>query len=84
MEKQEIVVDSPVTAGGITVIPVAKISLYHWRGKRGTSFYGEKKPVSLVVVTPSARRAFRISGEEIALEQLMQEVPEITEALGVI
>ncbi|MBU2607814.1 MAG: hypothetical protein KKF26_00690 [Chloroflexi bacterium] len=84
MEKREVVVDSPVTAGGVTVIPVVKVSLHHWRGKRGTSFYGEKRPVSLVVVTPSARRAFRITGEEIALEQLMQEVPDIAGVLGAI
>ncbi len=84
MEKREVIVDSPVTAVGVTVIPVVKVSLYHWHDKHGTSFYGEKGPVSLVVVTPSARRAFRITGEEIALDQLMQEVPDITEALGAI
>jgi len=35
----------------------------------------------VVVVSPSANRAFRISGEEVSLDQFMQEVPGIREML---
>jgi len=83
MEKQEVIVDSPVTAGGVTVIPVVEVSLSHWRIKGGISFYGAKRPVSLVVISPAGKRAFRITGEEVALNQLVQEVPGIKEVLAV-
>lgn len=42
---------------------------------------GAKRPVSLVVVSPSARRAFRVTGEEVSLDQLMQEAPDVKEIL---
>jgi len=83
MEKQEIIVDSPVAAGGVTVIPVVEVSLSHWRIKGGFSFYGVKKPVSLVVISSAGKRAFRITGEEVPLNQLVQEVPGIEEVLAV-
>ena len=81
MEKQEVVVDHPIVAGGVTVIPVAKVSLKCWRRKRGISFLGAKRPVGLVVVSPSAKRAFRVTGEEVPLDQFVQEVPGVKEVL---
>ncbi len=81
MEKKEVIVGRPVTAGEVTVFPVAEVSLSHRRIGDGISFYGAKRPVSLVVVSPSGSRAFRITGEEVTLDQLIQEVPGIEEAL---
>ncbi len=81
MEKQEVVVGHPVAAGGVTVIPVVKVSLSYWHGKGGISFFSARRPVGLVVVSPSARRAFRITGEEISLDQFVQEVPAIKDIL---
>jgi len=34
-----------------------------------------------VVVSQSAKQAFRITGEEVSLEELMQEVPSLKEML---
>ncbi|MFC1965119.1 hypothetical protein ACFLWG_03875 [Chloroflexota bacterium] len=81
MDTKEIVIDNPVTVAGITLIPVAKVSLSHWHGNRGTSFFGFKQPIGVVVVSPSARRAFRITGEKVSLDQFIQEVPGIKEIL---
>ena len=77
MEKEELVVGSPVTTAGITLVPIEKVSSNYRQGKGKLLFFGVRQPVSVVVVSPLARRAFRITGEEVSLEQLEQEVPDV-------
>ena len=84
MEKKEVTIGNPVSVSGLTLIPVVQVSLNYWHGSRGTSCFGIKRPFAVVVVSPSAKRAFRISGEEISIDQLLQETPEIKEMLEVI
>jgi uncharacterized spore protein YtfJ len=81
MEKK-VAIENPIAVAGLTLIPVAKVSLNYWRGGGSTSFFGVKQPVGVVVVYPSAKRAFRITGEEVTLDQLIQEVPGIEEILA--
>jgi hypothetical protein len=81
MEKKEINAESPVTIYGMTLIPVVEVSLNHWQGKAGLSFFGVKKPVGMILVSPSGKKAFRMTGEEVPLEQFMQEVPNINEVI---
>ena len=81
MEKEKITIEAPLAVAGVTLIPVAKVSLNSWHRKDRLSFFGIKQPVSMVVVSPQAKRAFRIDGEEISLDQLMKEVPGMKEIL---
>jgi len=81
MEKKEVIIESPVAVAGITLVPVTKLSLNYWRGKRGFSCFNIKQPVGVVVISPSAKRAFRITGEEVSLDQLITEAHGIKEAL---
>ena len=81
MEKKEVEIGNPVTIAGVTLIPVTKVSLNYWRSKDSISFFGIKQPFSVVVVSPSEKKAFRIRGEEVPLDQLIQEVPGIKELL---
>jgi len=81
MGKNEVVIENPVTVAGITLVPVAGVSLNHWGGKRGVSYFSVKEPLGVVVVSPSAKKAFRITGEEILLDQLITEVPGLKEVL---
>lgn len=81
MEKKEVIIGSPVRVAGATVVPVTQVSLHYWCGKGGVSFFGLKHPVSIVVATPEEKKAFRITGEEIPLDQLIQEVPGMKEIL---
>jgi len=37
--------------------------------------------VAVVVVSPQAKRAFRITGEEVSLEELIKEAPNLKEML---
>jgi len=81
MERKELEVCNTVTVAGVTLIPIAEVSLNYWCGNSGISFFGVKQPIAVVIVSPSAKRAFRITGEEIPLAQLIEEVPGIREVL---
>ena len=79
MEKKEVTIVNRIAVAGVTLIPVSNLTINCWHGKRGVAFYGSKQPDSIIVVTPTVRKAFRITGEEITFEQLAREIPEITE-----
>lgn len=81
MEKKEVRIDNPVSVAGVTIIPVTKVSLNYQRGNNGILFSGAKQPIGVVVVSPSAKKAFRITGEEVSLDQFLQEVPGIKDIL---
>ncbi len=82
MEKKEISIGPPFTVAGITLVPITKTSLNWWQRKGSLSCFATRQPVSMVVISPQSRRAFRISGEEISLGQLAEEVPGLNEVLG--
>lgn len=81
MDKKEVVIGNPVTIAGVTLIPVIKGSLACWRHKGSISFLGMKQPFSIIIISSSEKKAFRTSGEEVSLDQLKQEVPDIKEVL---
>lgn len=81
MKEKEIEIGSPVTVAGVTLIPVIKVSLNYWRRNGSLSFFAVKQPIGMVVVSPSGKRAFRITGEEVPLDQFIQEVPGMKEVL---
>ena len=81
MEKEEIRIEAPFAVAGVTLVPIVKASLNCWHSKGRFSFFGTKQPVSVVVVSPQATRAFRINGEEVSLDQLTKEVPDLKEIL---
>ena len=84
MEKKEVAIGNPVTIAGITLIPVTEISLHSWQRKGGISFLGIKQPLSIVVISPLEKKAFKISGEEVPLDQLIAEVPGVKKLLNAI
>ena len=81
MEKEEIRLEAPFAVAGVTLVPIVKTSLNCWHSKGCVSVFGTKQPISLVVVSPQVKRAFRINGEEVSLDQLTKEVPGIKEIL---
>jgi uncharacterized spore protein YtfJ len=73
MEEIEIVIDTPVIAGGFTLIPVTQISKNYRGVGEGTAFLITRRPVAVIVVSPNTKKAFRITGEESSLEDLLNE-----------
>ncbi len=82
MEREEIRIEAPVTVAGVNLIPIVKVSLNYWHRKGSFSLFGNKQPVNIIVISPLGTRAFRINGEEVSLDQLMEEVPGIKETLA--
>ena len=82
MDEKKIAINNPVTVAGVTLIPIVTTSYYYWQDNRGISFMGVKQPVSVIVVSPSVKRAFRMTGEEVSLDQLVEEVPGVKEILA--
>jgi hypothetical protein len=74
MEKKRVIIGSPVAVAGITLILVTKLSLSCQPNGSNIFFFGLKEPVSFVVASPSTKKAFEITGKEIPLDQLIQEV----------
>ena len=81
MEKKRVVINSPVAIDGTTLIPVVKSS-FNCQSSGGTIFFsGIKQPVSIVVASPSTKKAFEITGKEIPLDHIIQEVPGLARIL---
>ena len=81
MEKNKVIVENPVTVAGVTLVPVTRVLSHHWCREHIFSCFDIKQPVGVVVVSPSAKKAFRITGEEIPLDQLITEFPGIKEVV---
>lgn len=83
MEEKKVEIGDPIIVRGVTLVPVIEQSLNYWYGKNPVSFFGVKQPVAIIVVSASGKRAYRASGEEVSLAQLIQEIPGIGELLEV-
>ena len=81
MERERVKIGSPVTVAGINLILVTRLSFNCQASGSSISFFGIKQPVSVVMVSQSTKRAFEISGKEISLDKLIQEVPSLTKVL---
>jgi uncharacterized spore protein YtfJ len=79
--ERKIGTEDAVTISGVTLIPVTKLSLNCQRIGNSISCFGTKQPSSVVVVSQTTRRAFNITGEEVSLDQLVQETPSIKELM---
>ena len=78
----KITADPPITTDGITVITISRIATYNRLIRNSPSFFYLRQPVNVVTVTLSGKQAFQITGEEISLEGLIEEIPDLEEMLG--
>ena len=81
MEKTEVTIDDPIVRDGLTIIPVVSLSLSCWHLDNFTTVCGVKNLVAFLVISPVERRGYRASGEEISIDQLIEELPGLTEIL---
>ena len=82
MEKTDVTLDDPIVLDGLTIVPVVSLSLNGWHLDNVTTVCGVKNPVAFLVISPAQRRAFRVSGEEVSTDQLIEELPGLEEILG--
>ncbi|MBN1188397.1 MAG: hypothetical protein JXA46_01480 [Dehalococcoidales bacterium] len=82
MEKTQTTLESPVTAGSLTLIPVTRTSAAAWHNTDRSYFSGMKKPLYILVLAPdSGTKAYRITGEQVSPETIMAEFPELRESM---
>ena len=76
MEKKEIVVEKAVTLAGFSITPVVEVMLKcNDNYNKGFICYYYRRPLAVIISSKSIKKAIRITGEEVPLEQLIQEVP---------
>ena len=64
--------------GGVTLIAVVRSLLKHKSTDKVIWLFGMKLPIALVVISDFSKRAFRTTGEEVSIDQLIEENPEIS------
>jgi hypothetical protein len=80
MKKNIIGIDPPVSTKGFTIIPVWKISS-SYSFAAGIYISSSKQTIAAVIITTETEKVFRINGEEITLDQFMQEFPVLKESV---
>jgi hypothetical protein len=80
MEKEEIVAEEPVTIAEYTIVPIIRKSLHCHKNKEGNIFFGKKHPLA-VLVTVGSKKMLHIIEDDISMEQLIEEFPELKNLL---
>lgn len=80
MEKEEIVAEEPVTIAEYTIVPIIRKSLHCHKNKEGNIFIGTKHPLA-VLVTVGSKKMLHIIEDDVSMEQLINELPELKNLL---
>jgi len=80
MEKEEIVAEEPVTIAEYTIVPIIRKSLHCHKNKEGNIFIGTKHPLA-VLVTVGSKKMLHIIEDDVSMEQLFKELPELKNLL---
>jgi uncharacterized spore protein YtfJ len=81
MEKEKIIVDTPVEVCGLTVIPVVQVTTHCFSKKKRVSSFCSKKPLFVVIVQKSDINAFNMDGSQVEIDELIDAVPGLTKMM---
>ncbi len=81
MQTKKMKIEGAISEGAFTFLPVSKTTCRGERIGQAAFFFAAKIPVAIVVLSPTGKKAFRISGEEISLDTLAAEVPDLWETI---
>jgi len=76
MEKTQITADTPLHVGHFKIVPVIRVVYNTWTQGSRSITCGSKQPVAIVFFTQNERKILRVSGEEMSLQELIEEFPE--------
>ncbi len=82
MEKKELTIEGPVTAGNTRVYVAAETRITCDKQGSGLMCSATRVPTYILIVSDSGRKAFTAEGEEVAMERLVEYVPGIEELLA--
>jgi hypothetical protein len=81
MEIKTIKTESGISVGGVTLVPIVESGCAAWRMSGRLSVTGYKHPLAIIVIMEGQKKAYRVSGEEIAIEELVSEYPSVKESI---
>jgi hypothetical protein len=81
MENKKIKAESKLSVGGVTLVPVVESACAGWRLGDSVSFTGYKTPLAVVVLAVGLKKAYRITGEELTIDELVKEFPSVKAAI---
>jgi hypothetical protein len=82
MEKKKLVMEGPISMGTFTLLSVSETTCIGEQIGGMVLFRFSKTPIAVVVISPTERRAFRITGEDISLAALAAEIPDVALAIS--
>ncbi len=82
IEKKKIAAESPIYVNGCTIIAIAETWIIGYGMRYGISYIGRKTPLALVAAIHGEKKAYRASGGEISIDELVKEYPAIKEAVA--
>ena len=81
LEKEEISAGQLITVGELTLLPIIRTYMSCQKVNKGIACFGSKIPIGIIVISPSWRCVLTITGEEVPLDQYIEQVPEVKELL---
>ena len=81
MEIEELSAGQCITVGEITLLPIIRTSVSCRNVGSGIVCSSSKNPIAIVVVSPKWKRAINLAGEDIPVNQYMEQVPGVKELL---
>jgi hypothetical protein len=74
MEKSKIILENPVKVGNYTLVPVVSILVNGT--ENGMFFFGLKKILAVVIISPVKVECFSVDGSIIPMNQIIEQAPE--------
>ena len=81
MEVEKVSAGQPIVIGEMTLLPITRTCLSCREVDSSFVCSGSKDLVGIVVVSPEGKRAINAAGEEVPLEDYLEQVPGIKELL---
>jgi hypothetical protein len=75
-------VGAPQHIAEFTIIPIERITLSAHTLHQSVWLYGSKEIAALVIHTPHSLLAFDINGQELSIDKLVCEAPDLKEFLA--
>jgi uncharacterized spore protein YtfJ len=80
--QKKIVIEAPVNAGDLTIIPVVELSISHYNGDSGICFFAYKNPVAVIIINGTEKNLLIVDDNHLSVDKLLAEVPQLAAILN--
>jgi hypothetical protein len=81
MDAKKVIIEKHLRVDELTLLPITEIHLSCRKSTQGISFFSTVHPVGIIFSDGVQKTALRVNGEEVSLDQIIREVPDIKERL---